>query len=203
MKIICVGRNYANHIEELKNERPTEPVVFLKPDSAILLKQHPFVIPEFSEDVHHEIELIVKISKVGKYIEPKFAHKYYDEISVGIDFTARDLQSKLKEKGLPWEKAKAFDGSAVIGDFLPKSQFVSLENITFELKNNNETVQKGNSNMMMWNIDELVSYVSQFFTLKIGDIIFTGTPAGVAAVKPNDVLEGFLEEQKLFRIQVK
>lgn len=203
MKIICIGRNYANHIEELKNERPSEPVVFMKPDSAILLKQHPFVIPEFSEDIHHEIELIVKISKVGKYIEPKFAHKYYDEISVGIDFTARDLQAKLKEKGLPWEKAKAFDGSAVIGEFLPKSQFVSLENVNFELKNNNIAVQKGNSSMMMWNIDELVSYVSQFFTLKIGDIIFTGTPAGVAAVKPNDVLEGFLEGQKLFRIQVK
>ncbi|HKO76778.1 MAG TPA: fumarylacetoacetate hydrolase family protein [Flavobacterium sp.] len=203
MKIICIGRNYANHIEELKNERPSEPVVFMKPDSAILLKQHPFVIPEFSEDIHHEIELIVKISKVGKYIEPKFAHKYYDEISVGIDFTARDLQAKLKEKGLPWEKAKAFDGSAVIGEFLPKSQFVSLENITFELTNNNVTVQKGNSNMMMWNIDELISYVSQFFTLKIGDIIFTGTPEGVAAVKPDDVLEGFLEGQKLFRIQVK
>ena len=193
MKIICIGRNYANHIEELKNERPSEPVVFMKPDSAILLKQHPFVIPEFSEDIHHEIELIVKISKVGKYIEPKFAHKYYDEISVGIDFTARDLQAKLKEKGLPWEKAKAFDGSAVIGEFLPKSQFVSLENVTFELTNNNVTVQKGNSNMMMWNIDELISYVSQFFTLKIGDIIFTGTPEGVAAVKPDDVLEGFLE----------
>ena len=203
MKIICIGRNYVNHIEELKNERPTEPVVFMKPDSAILLKQHPFVIPEFSEDVHHEIELIVKISKVGKYIEPKFAHKYYDEISVGIDFTARDLQAKLKVKGLPWEKAKAFDGSAVIGEFLPKSQFVSLENVNFELKNNTATVQKGNSSMMMWNIDELVSYVSQFFTLKIGDIIFTGTPEGVAAVKPNDVLEGFLEGQKLFRIQVK
>nr|WP_315158380.1 fumarylacetoacetate hydrolase family protein [uncultured Flavobacterium sp.] len=203
MKIICIGRNYANHIEELKNERPSEPVIFMKPDSAVLLKQHPFVIPEFSEDIHHEIELIVKISKVGKYIEPKFAHKYYDEISVGIDFTARDLQAKLKEKGLPWEKAKAFDGSAVIGDFLPKSQFVSLENITFELKNNDITVQKGNSDMMLWNIDELISYVSQFFTLKIGDIIFTGTPAGVAAVKPNDVLEGFLEGQKLFRIQVK
>ena len=203
MKIICIGRNYANHIEELKNERPSEPVVFMKPDSAILLKQHPFVIPEFSEDIHHEIELIVKISKVGKYIEPKFAHKYYDEISVGIDFTARDLQAKLKEKGLPWEKAKAFDGSAVIGEFLPKSQFVSLENVTFELTNNNITVQKGNSNMMMWNIDELISYVSQFFTLKIGDIIFTGTPEGVAAVKPDDVLEGFLEGQKLFRIQVK
>jgi 2-keto-4-pentenoate hydratase/2-oxohepta-3-ene-1,7-dioic acid hydratase in catechol pathway len=203
MKIICIGRNYANHIEELKNERPSEPVVFMKPDSAVLLKQHPFVIPEFSEDIHHEIELIVKINKVGKYIEPKFAHKYYDEISVGIDFTARDLQAKLKEKGLPWEKAKAFDGSAVIGEFLHKSQFVSLENITFELTNNNSTVQKGNSNLMLWNIDELVSYVSQYFTLKIGDIIFTGTPEGVAAVKPDDVLEGFLEGQKLFRIQVK
>lgn len=203
MKIICIGRNYANHIEELKNERPSEPVVFMKPDSAVLLKQHPFVIPEFSDDIHHEIELIVKINKVGKYIEPKFAHKYYDEISVGIDFTARDLQTKLKEKGLPWEKAKAFDGSAVIGEFLHKSQFVSLENITFELTNNNSTVQKGNSNLMLWNIDELVSYVSQYFTLKIGDIIFTGTPEGVAAVKPDDVLEGFLEGQKLFRIQVK
>ena len=203
MKIICIGRNYANHIEELKNERPTEPVVFMKPDSAILLKQHPFVIPEFSEDIHHEIELIVKISKVGKYIEPKFAHKYYDEISVGIDFTARDLQEKLKQKGLPWEKAKAFDGSAVIGEFLPKNQFSSLENITFELTNNNKTVQMGNSSFMLWKIDELISYVSQFFTLKIGDIIFTGTPEGVAAVKPDDVLEGFLEGQQLFRIQVK
>ncbi|MNK62169.1 Ureidoglycolate lyase [compost metagenome] len=203
MKIICVGRNYANHIEELKNERPSEPVVFMKPDSAVLLKQHPFVIPEFSEDIHHEIEIIVKINKVGKYIEPKFAHKYYDEISVGIDFTARDLQSKLKEKGLPWEKAKAFDGSAVIGDFLPKDNFVSMENLNFELRTNGEIVQKGNSSMMLWKIDELISHVSQFFTLKIGDIIFTGTPAGVAAVKPNDVLEGFLEDKKLFRIQVK
>ena len=203
MKIICIGRNYTNHIEELKNERPTEPVVFMKPDSAVLLKQHPFVIPEFSEDVHHEIEIIVKINKVGKYIEPKFAHKYYDEISVGIDFTARDLQAKLKAKGLPWEKAKAFDGSAVIGEFLPKSHFSSLENITFELKKNNETAQIGDSSLMLWKIDELISYVSQFFTLKIGDILFTGTPEGVAAVKPDDVLEGFLEGQQLFRIQVK
>ena len=203
MKIICIGRNYTNHIEELQNERPTEPVVFMKPDSAVLLKQHPFVVPEFSEDVHHEIEIIVKISKVGKYIEPKFAHKYYDEISVGIDFTARDLQDKLKAKGLPWEKAKAFDGSAVIGEFLPKNQFSSLENITFELTNNSKTVQMSNSGLMLWKIDELISYVSQFFTLKIGDIIFTGTPEGVAAVKPDDVLEGFLEGQQLFRIQVK
>jgi 2-keto-4-pentenoate hydratase/2-oxohepta-3-ene-1,7-dioic acid hydratase in catechol pathway len=203
MKIICIGRNYVDHIEELKNERPAEPVVFIKPDSAILLKQHPFVIPDFSEDIHHEIELIVKINKVGKYIEPKFAHKYYDEVSVGIDFTARDLQASLKAKGLPWEKAKAFDGSAVIGDFLPKEQFSSRENLTFELTNNNEIVQKGDSSLMLWSIDELIAHVSQYFTLKIGDIIFTGTPAGVAAVQPNDILEGFLEGHKLFRIQVK
>jgi 2-keto-4-pentenoate hydratase/2-oxohepta-3-ene-1,7-dioic acid hydratase in catechol pathway len=203
MKIICIGRNYANHIEELKNERPEEPVVFMKPDSAVLLKQHPFVIPEFSEDIHHEIELIVKINKVGKYIDAKFAHKYYDEISVGIDFTARDLQDRLKQKGLPWEKAKAFDGSAVVGEFLSKNQFSSVENITFELTNNGKTVQKGCTSHMLWGVDELIAYVSQFFTLKIGDIIFTGTPAGVAAVRPNDVLEGFLEGQQLFRIQVK
>ena len=203
MKIICIGRNYTNHIAELKNERPTEPVVFMKPDSAVLLKQHPFVLPEFSNDVHHEIELIVKINKVGKYIEPKFAHKYYDEISVGIDFTARDLQDQLKAKGLPWEKAKAFDGSAVIGEFVPKDQFASLEDVNFELLKNGEIAQKGNSSLMLWKIDELVAYVSQFFTLKIGDVIFTGTPEGVAAVNPNDVLEGYLEGQQLFRIQVK
>ncbi|GIZ10027.1 fumarylacetoacetate hydrolase family protein [Flavobacterium sp. UMI-01] len=203
MKIICIGRNYAKHIEELKNERPDAPVIFLKPDSAVLLKQHPFVIPEFSEEIHHEVELIVKINKVGKYIDAKFAHKYYDEISVGIDFTARDLQAKLKEKGLPWEIAKGFDGSAVIGEFLNKNQFSSLENLTFELTNNQNTVQKGNTSAMLWKIDEIISYVSQFFTLKIGDIIFTGTPEGVAVVQPDDVLEGFLEGQKLFRIQVK
>ena len=203
MKIICIGRNYASHIEELQNERPTEPVVFMKPDSAVLLKQHPFVIPEFSQEIHHEIELIVKISKVGKHIDTKFAHKYYDEISVGIDFTARDVQDQLKGKGLPWEKAKSFDGSAVIGEFLPKKQFNSLENITFELTNNNKTVQKGNASLMLWKIDELISFVSQYFTLKIGDIIFTGTPEGVAIVKPEDVLEGFLEGNKLFSIKIK
>ena len=203
MKIICIGRNYTKHIEELNNERPDEPVVFMKPDSAILLKQHPFVIPEFSEDIHHELEVIVKINKVGKYIEPKFAHKYYDEISVGIDFTARDLQQKLKHKGLPWEKAKAFDGSAVIGDFVSKNDFKSLDNLNFEMTNNGVTVQKGNTSFMLWKIDELIAYVSQFFTLKIGDIIFTGTPEGVAVVRPDDVLEGYLEGNKLFRIQVK
>ena len=203
MKIICIGRNYTQHIEELQNERPDEPLVFMKPDSAVLLKQHPFVIPEFSEDIHHELEIIVKINKVGKYIDEKFAHKYYDEIGVGIDFTARDLQQKLKDKGLPWEKAKAFDGSAVIGDFLSKNNFNSLENLTFEMTKNGVTVQKGNSSHMLWKIDALIAYVSQFFTLKIGDIIFTGTPEGVGLVKPNDVLEGFLEGNKLFRIHVK
>ncbi|MFZ4105541.1 fumarylacetoacetate hydrolase family protein [Flavobacterium sp.] len=203
MKIICIGRNYVKHIEELQNERPNEPVIFLKPDSAILLKQHPFVIPEFSNDVHHEVEILVKINKVGKYIEPKFAHNYYDEIGLGIDFTARDLQAKLKEKGLPWEKAKAFDGSAVIGNFFPKNDYDSVENIEFKLVKNGEIVQLGNTSHMLWKIDELIAHVSQFFTLKKGDIIFTGTPDGVAAVKPNDVLEGFIKDEKSFRIQVK
>lgn len=203
MKIICVGRNYAAHISELENERPEEPVVFIKPDSAVLLKQHPFVIPEFSNDVQHEVEILVRINKVGKYIDTKFAHNYYDEIGLGIDFTARDLQEKLKNKGLPWEKAKAFDGSAVIGNFLSKKDFSSVENINFELKKNGKTVQQGNTSQMLWGIDEIIAYVSRFFTLKIGDVIFTGTPAGVNRVEPNDVLEGFIEEKKLFRIQVK
>lgn len=203
MKIICIGRNYADHISELQNERPSEPVVFLKPDTAVVQKQFPFVIPEFSTDVHHEVEVLVKISKVGKHIARKFAHKYYDEIGLGIDFTARDLQTMLKEKGLPWEKAKAFDGSAIVGDFLPKAQFESLENLTFGLTVNGTTVQEGNTSHMLWKIDELIAYVSQFFTLRTGDVIFTGTPKGVAAVKPGDVLEGFLEGRQLFRTQVK
>lgn len=203
MKIICVGRNYAKHIEELQNERPSEPVIFLKPDTAILPKNFPFFLPEFSNDIHHEVEILVKINRVGKHIEPKFAHKYYEEIGLGIDFTARDVQADLKEKGLPWEKAKAFDGSAVIGEFLPKSQLNSMENLTFELTNNGKSVQIGNTNQMLWKIDELISYVSQYFTLKIGDIIFTGTPEGVAKVNPDDILEGYLDGHKLFRIQVK
>ena len=203
MKIICIGRNYVNHIAELNNERPDEPVIFLKPDTAILPKKTPFVIPEFSNEIHHEIEILVKINKVGKYIDAKFAHKYYDEIGLGIDFTARDVQNKLKEKGLPWEKAKAFDGSAIIGDFLPKNNFSSTENITFELKNNGTTVQKGNTSRMLWKIDEIVSYVSQYFTLKKGDVIFTGTPEGVAKVSPNDVLEGFIEDKKVLRLHIK
>lgn len=203
MKIICIGRNYAKHIEELQNERPQEPVVFLKPDTAVVQKQFPFVLPEFSNDVHHEVEVLVKINKVGKYIDKKFAHKYYDEVGLGIDFTARDLQAKLKEKGLPWEKAKAFDGSAVVGDFMQKSAFASLDNISFELHNNGVAVQQGNTANMLWKIDELIAYVSQYFTLRTGDIIFTGTPEGVAKVSPDDVLEGYLEGKKVFRIQVK
>ncbi len=203
MKIICVGRNYVKHIEELQNERPDEPVLFMKPDTAILPKKTPFVIPEFSNDIHHEVEILVKINKVGKYIDAKFAHKYYDEIGLGIDFTARDIQNKLKEKGLPWEKAKGFDGSAIIGDFLSKNNFSSIENITFELKSNGKIVQKGNTSHMLWKIDEIISYVSQYFTLKKGDIIFTGTPEGVARVEPNDLLEGYIENNKLLRLHIK
>jgi 2-keto-4-pentenoate hydratase/2-oxohepta-3-ene-1,7-dioic acid hydratase in catechol pathway len=168
MKIICIGRNYASHIEELKNERPQEPVIFLKPDTAVLQKQFPFVIPEFSNDVHHEVEILVKINKVGKYIDPKFAHKYYDEIGLGIDFTARDVQAKLKEKGLPWEKAKAFDGSAVIGEFMPKTDFAALDNINFELKNNGKVVQSGNTAGMLWKIDETGGICLTIFYIKDG-----------------------------------
>lgn len=203
MKIICIGRNYVAHIEELNNERPTEPVIFMKPDTAVLLKKFPFVIPEFTNDVHYEVEILVKINKVGKYIEPKFAPKYYDEIGLGIDFTARDLQDTLKAKGLPWEKAKGFDGSAVIGEFVPKETFSSTENINFSLTKNGETVQKSNSSLMLFKIDELIAEVSKYFTLKKGDIIFTGTPEGVAAVAPNDVLEGFLNDKSMFKINVK
>ena len=202
MKIICIGRNYAKHIEELANERPDNPVVFLKPDSAILPKKNPFFIPPFSSDVHYEVEVLIKINKVGKHIASRFAHKYYDEIALGIDFTARDVQQQCKEKGLPWEKAKAFDGSAVIGNFYNKKDF-NLENLSFQLLKNNEIVQDGNTQSMLWKIDELISYVSQYFTLKKGDIIFTGTPAGVGKVSENDVLLGQIEGLKAFEIRVK
>jgi len=203
MKLICIGRNYTDHIAELKNEKPLEPVVFLKPDTAILLKKQPFFIPEFSDDVHYEVEILVKINKVGKYIDKKFAHKYYDEIGLGIDFTARDLQQKLKDRGLPWEKAKAFDGAAVIGQWVPKRDFEDLENINFSLRKNDEVVQEGNTNCMLWKIDEIIEYISKYFTLKIGDIIFTGTPSGVGRVKSNDKLKGFIEQNEMFSITVK
>lgn len=202
MKIICIGRNYAKHIEELANEKPKNPVVFLKPDSAILPKNNPFFIPPFSNNVHYEVEILVKINKVGKFIDVKFAHKYYDEIGLGIDFTARDIQDECKEKGLPWEKAKAFDGSAVIGEFYPKEQF-DLDNLQFQLFKNETLVQDGNSNAMLWKIDELIAYVSQYFTLKKGDIIFTGTPEGVGKVSENDVLKGVIENKEAFQIRVK
>jgi 2-keto-4-pentenoate hydratase/2-oxohepta-3-ene-1,7-dioic acid hydratase in catechol pathway len=199
MKIICIGRNYTDHIKELENEKPTDPVVFLKPDTSILLKGQPFFIPEFSQDVHHEVEVLVKIN----HIQPKYAHKYYDEIGLGIDFTARDLQTKLKAKGLPWEKAKGFDGAAVVGKWLPKDSLPHVDDLTFSLTKNGETVQSGSSSLMLWKIDELIAYVSQFFTLKIGDILFTGTPAGVGPVAINDNLVGTLEGQELFSIKVK
>ena len=202
MKIICIGRNYAKHIEELHNEKPKEPVIFMKPDSAVLLKKNPFIIPPFSQDIHYEVEILVKINRIGKFIDQKFAHKYYEEIGLGIDFTARDLQSRLKEKGLPWEKSKAFDGSAVIGKFYAKDTF-DLENIKFQLYKNDELVQDGDSSQMLWKIDELIAFVSQYFTLKIGDVIFTGTPAGVGRVVANDVLKGTLEGKEMFNIKVK
>lgn len=203
MKLICIGRNYTEHIAELENEKPTDPVVFLKPDTAILLKKQPFFIPDFSDEVHHEVEVLVKINKVGKYIDRKFAHKYYDQISVGIDFTARDLQSQLKAKGLPWEKAKAFDGAAVVGQWISKSEVEDINNLNFSLLKNEQLVQQGNTNLMLWKIDELIEYVSKYFTLKIGDIIFTGTPAGVGKVNANDTLAGFIEDKQLFSIKVK
>ena len=175
----------------------------MKPDTSILLKKQPFFIPDFSNDIHYEVEVLVKIKKVGKYIDSKFAHKYYDKIGLGIDFTARDLQSKLKSKGLSWEKAKAFDGAAVIGDWVSKENYQDVNNINFHLEKNGTTVQNGNTKFMLWKIDELIEYVSKYFTLKIGDVIFTGTPAGVGSVKTEDTLTGFIENQQFFSIRVK
>jgi acylpyruvate hydrolase len=203
MKILCIGRNYAEHIAELNNERPSEPVVFLKPDTALLKDNEPFYHPDFSNDIHHELEIVLKISKVGKNIEAKFAHKYYDEIGLGIDFTARDLQSKLKEKGLPWEKAKAFDSSAPVSKFVPKANFEDLKKLNFHLEINGSTRQNGNTEMMLWNFDEIIAEVSKYFTLKTGDLIFTGTPAGVGKVVIGDKLVGFLEETEMFSFEIK
>lgn len=203
MKILCIGRNYADHISELNNERPTEPVIFLKPDTAILKDNEPFYHPDFSNDVHYEVEIVLKINKVGKNIEAKFAHKYYDEIGIGIDFTARDVQSKLKEKGLPWEKAKAFNGSAPISGFIPKSQFLDLQHLNFHLEVNGETKQKGNTLMMLWNFDEIIEEISKYFTLKTGDLIFTGTPAGVGKVVVGDKLTAFIEGIEMMSFEVK
>ena len=204
MKIICIGRNYTEHIKELENETPSEPVIFMKPDTAILLKKQPFFVPDFSEDLQYEVELLVKINKVGKHISTKFAHKYYDQVSVGIDFTARDLQRELKSKGLPWERSKAFDGSAVVGKWVDKSSLnKDIKDLSFSLEKNDETVQEGLTKLMLYSVDELIAYISKFFTLKIGDIIFTGTPAGVGNVFAGDNLKAYLEEEELLHIKVK
>ncbi len=203
MKIICVGRNYADHIEELKNDRPDAPVIFMKPDSALLRPGEDFYLPGFSDDVHHEIEIVVKISRMGKFIEEKFAHRYYEEIGLGIDFTARDLQSQLKSKGLPWELAKGFNGSAPVSDFVPKTHFGDLQKLSFSLEVNGEIRQDGNTSMMLYSIDYLISFVSQYFTLKTGDLVFTGTPKGVAAVKKGDLLVGRLEGGEMLRLRVR
>ncbi|MBT8299768.1 MAG: fumarylacetoacetate hydrolase family protein [Maribacter sp.] len=203
MKIICIGRNYTEHIKELANERPEEPVVFIKPDSAVLPKEQDFFIPDFTKEVHYEVEVLVKICKVGKHIDERFAHKYYNEVGLGIDFTARDLQNKLKQKGLPWEKAKGFDGSALIGKWLPKSDCKDINNLNFSLLKNNELVQQGNTGLMLWKINELIAYVSTYFTLKKGDVLFTGTPAGVGQIVANDYLSGKLEGQELFSVKIK
>lgn len=202
MKIICIGRNYVDHITELSNERPTEPVVFLKPDTALLDANSHFYYPKFSSDVHYELELVFRIGKVGKNIESKFAHKYIDSYGLGIDFTARDVQSKLKEKGLPWEKAKAFNGSAFVSDMQPFNSSVLDSPIQFSLHKNGVLVQDGNSGLMIWNVAELIEDVSKYFTLKTGDYIFTGTPAGVGPVALGDVLMGSIEGRKLFELTI-
>jgi 2-keto-4-pentenoate hydratase/2-oxohepta-3-ene-1,7-dioic acid hydratase in catechol pathway len=204
MKIICIGRNYALHAKEMNSELPTEPVFFMKPDTAILPKKTPFYIPEFTQDLHHEIEIVLKICKVGKHISKKYAHTYYDQIGLGIDFTARDLQQKCKEKGLPWEMAKSFDNSAPISEqFIPVSEVKDVNNISFSLMNNNKVVQTGNTSDLIFTFEDVIAYVSQFITLKIGDLIFTGTPAGVAKVSIGDHLEGFIEDKKLIDLVIK
>lgn len=202
MKILAIGRNYAKHIEELNNERPDEPVVFGKPETAILKNNAPFYYPDFSKDIHHEVEILIKICKVGKNIDEKFAHKYYDEIGIGVDFTARDLQSKAKSKGLPWDLAKGFNGSAPISEFVPKSEF-DLSNLNFSLKKDGTDVQVGNTSLMLFSFDYIISYVSKFFMLKKGDIIFSGTPEGVGPVQMGNRLEAFIEDKKMLDFEVK
>ena|ERR1035437_1172797 len=203
MKIICIGRNYIEHAKELNNPVPKEPVFFMKPESAIVRNNFPFFYPEFSKEIHYEAEIVLHICKVGKYIQERYAHTYYDAIGTGIDFTARDLQQKCKEKGLPWEMAKAFDGSAPISEFIPKESFASLDDLNIRLDLNETTVQDGSSKDMIFTFDQVIAYISQFLTLKIGDLIFTGTPAGVGPVKLNDRLEVFLDGRKMMDFKVK
>ena len=203
MKIICIGRNFIKHTKELGNSVPKEPLFFLKPDTAIQPKGHPFFIPEFSDDIHYEIELVIRINKTGKYIEERFAHKYYSQIGLGIDFTARDIQQECKNKGLPWEKAKGFDGSAQISsNFIDKSN-LDLNKISFHLEKNGEIVQNGNSNDMLFHFDKIISYISKFYTLKIGDLIYTGTPEGVGKVQRGDILKGYIGQKEMLKVLVK
>lgn len=204
MKILCVARNYRMHAAELNNQVPTEPVFFLKPDSALLMKRQPFFYPDFSNDVHHEVEVVVRIDKVGKCIEPRFAHKYYDSVALGIDFTARDLQANFKKSGLPWALAKGFDDSAVLSPFVTLEELKKpIDDLNFSLKKNGETVQVGNTKDMIFSVDNLIAYVSRFMTLKTGDLIYTGTPAGVGPVQIGDVLEGELEGRQILTCRVK
>ncbi len=203
MKIIAIGRNYVDHAKELNNAVPTKPVFFMKPETALLQKNRPFYYPNFSNDIHYEAEIVVKINKIGRYIEEEFAHRYYDEIGIGIDFTARDLQQEQKEKGLPWEVAKAFDHSAPIGSFVNLSNYTNIQDIHFSLDINGERVQNGHTKDMLFSVDKIIAYISQFVSLKIGDLIFTGTPAGVGKIKIGDVLEASIEEQSLLKFEIK
>ncbi len=203
MKIICIGRNYIEHTKELGNPIPKEPLVFLKPETALQPNGHPFFIPDFSNNIHYETEIVIKINKLGKHIEEKFAHKYYSQIGLGIDFTARDIQELCKRKGLPWEKSKGFDGSAQISKIFIDKSDMDLENISFKLEKNGEIVQNGNSKNMIFHFDKIISYISQFYTLKIGDLIYTGTPEGVGKVTEGDVLIGYIEEKEMFKVIVK
>lgn len=204
MKIICIGKNYLEHIREMEGKIPEEPIFFLKPDTALLRNNDPFYIPEWTGNLHHEVELVLRICRLGKNIEIKFAHRYYDAISLGIDFTARDVQSELMRKGLPWEKAKAFDYSAAISSkFFPLNSFPELQKIRFRLDVNKQTVQQATSELMIFGFDEIISHISKFMTLKIGDLIYTGTPAGVGPVKIGDKLEGYLEDEKMFDFRIR
>lgn len=203
MKIICIGRNYAEHAKEMKSEVPTEPVFFMKPDTALIKDNEPFYFPDFTKDLHHEIEVVLKISKVGRHISEQFANKYYEEIGLGIDFTARDIQAQCKAKGLPWEKAKSFDHSAPIGKFVKKETLGNLNELNFELKINNQSQQIGNTKDLLFSFDKIIAYVSQFVTLKVGDLIYTGTPEGVGPVKIGDKLQGTLNGEELFCFEIK
>jgi acylpyruvate hydrolase len=203
MKVFCIGRNYLDHAKELNNPVPAEPVFFMKPDTALVKNNKPFFLPDFSEEIHHEVEIVLHLNRVGKNIAEKFAHRYYSEIGIGIDFTARDLQAKCKEKGLPWEIAKAFDNSAPIGKFLPKEQFKDLANINFHLDINGKTVQKGNTSDMIFQFDRLIAHVSRYVTIKMGDLLYTGTPAGVGPVKIGDHMQAYIEDECLLDFFIK